>query len=291
MGKWILISLLGVGMLAGTQVDNVKRLCDGFVPENNLNIPVGTRFRGKDTGITEAQFNKIMDRMQSLYTAEVQTHGATYVINRNWTDGTVNAYAQQNGSSWEINMFGGLARYNGMTEDGMAAVACHETGHHLGGAPKYNGNDWAAVEGGADYYATLKCLKRYMDQDDNETIVAGLNPDPVGVQACEKQWSSRHDQLVCIRATQAGIVLGRVLQDLGGESQVNLNTPDPAVVTETDPNHPHAQCRLDTYFNGSLCTVAVTDLQSDTDPKPGSCWDANVSPIGLRPRCWYAPVP
>ena len=276
-------------MFAGARAESVKKLCSGFLPENNLQIPVGTSFRGQATGISEAQFNSILDRMASLYTAEIKSHGGKYVIDRRWTDATVNAYATQSGGTWTIEMFGGLARYKGMTEDGFAAVACHETGHHLGGAPKFSDMDWGTVEGGADYYATLKCLKRYMDADDNEKIVAGMSPDPVGVKACNDQWTNRHDVLVCIRATEAGIVLGRVLQSLGGEKDVHLDTPDPAVVAATDPDHPAAQCRLDTYFNGSLCTVPVSQLQSETDAKQGSCYDANLTPRGLRPRCWFKP--
>lgn len=289
MKKLIFTGVLSLSVFAGAQSEKLRSLCDGFVPENNIKIPVGATFRGKVTGITEAQFNSVLDRMAELYTVEVKGHGAKYMINRHWTDGTVNAYATQQGSEWQIDMFGGLARYNGMTEDGFAAVACHETGHHLGGAPKFADADWGTVEGGADYYTSLKCLRRYFDKDDNEKIIAGMKLDPVGVKTCEAQWVNRHDQVVCIRAVEAGIVLGRVLQDLGGEAAVHLDTPDKAVVSQTDEAHPAAQCRLDTYFNGSLCSVPVSQLQDNKDPKTGSCWDAKLTPHGLRPHCWFKP--
>jgi hypothetical protein len=38
-------------------------------------------------------------------------------------------------------MFGGLARHELVTDDGFMMVVCHETGHHLGGAPRYNGTE------------------------------------------------------------------------------------------------------------------------------------------------------
>jgi len=290
MKKWILLGLVVLGSVGAGSANHVKNLCLGFLPPNNLNIPVGHTFMGQPTGITLQEFNAIMDRMQEIYTDEIkQKFGANFVIKRKWNDGTVNAYAIQSGSEWSINMFGGLARYKGMTPDGFAAVACHETGHHIGGAPKYSDSEWAAVEGESDYYAMLKCLRRYFAYDNNEEIVARLNPDPAGVAACESQFTDRQDVLICIRGTEAGLVLGRVLQDLGGDAPIALNTPDKTVVSTMYEGHPPAQCRLDTYFNGSQCTVAVSEERSQTDYRPGSCYNANVTAHGLRPRCWFKP--
>jgi hypothetical protein len=290
MRKWIFLGLLSLSLVGAAKADHVQKLCSGFLPPNSLNIPVGASFMGSPTGITEAQFNSILDRIQSLYGDEIkQKFGAKFVINRNWTDGTVNAYATQSGSEWAISMFGGLARYKGMTEDGFAAVACHETGHHLGGAPKYADSDWAAVEGGADYYAMLKCLRRYFEHDDNEAILAARSLDQLGVSTCNSQFADHQAALICIRGTEAGIVLGSVLQDLGGESSISLGTPDSSVVTEVYEGHPHAQCRLDTYFNGALCPVAYSEEMSSTDYRQGSCHNAKVTPRGLRPLCWFKP--
>ena len=65
-----------------------------------------------------------------------------------------------------------------ITVDGMALVACHEMGHHMGGAPKIDGwygSSWATNEGGADYYGTLKCARRFFAGDDNASIVKTLD--------------------------------------------------------------------------------------------------------------------
>lgn len=290
MKKWILLSLVVLGSVGAVNANQVKDLCQGFVPPNNLDIPVGHTFMGQPTGITEAEFHAVLDRVQGLYTDDIQNKfGAKFVINRKWKDGTVNAYAVQSGKEWSINMFGGLARYRGMTADGFAAVACHEIGHHIGGAPKYSDSDWAAVEGESDYFAMLKCMRRYFGPDDNERILAAMKLDPLGVESCGNQFSDREEALYCIRGTEAGLVLGRVLADLGGERAIGLGTPDPKVVTEIYENHPAAQCRLDTYFNGALCTVAVAEERSQTDYRPGSCYNSAIDAHGLRPHCWFKP--
>ncbi len=131
---------------------------ESFLPPNNLQHRIGAK---DSAGITEAQFNAVMDRMQAVYGPIVASLGATMHIIRLWSYDTVNASAEEQGTTWILNMYGGLARDKSITQDGMALVACHEMGHHLGGAPKYGGgSDWAADEGEADYYANTKCLHR-----------------------------------------------------------------------------------------------------------------------------------
>ena len=135
-----------------------RTLCEGFLPPNDMKIPVGD-FRAK--GIQEEMFNSVLDRVQAVYGPIVAQHGGELVINRKWDDPTVNANAQRYGSRWIINMYGGLARHPAVTPEGFATVACHELGHHLGGFPKIWGlfGSWASNEGEADYFATLKCLR------------------------------------------------------------------------------------------------------------------------------------
>jgi len=77
------------------------------------------------------------------------------VIDKHWEDGTVNAYASENGNNDVISMFGGLARHPAITPDAFYLVACHEIGHHLGGAPKKGNTQWASNEGQADSVNTL----------------------------------------------------------------------------------------------------------------------------------------
>ena len=140
-----------LAMLGATQ--NQRVVCGGFMPKNNFNIPVGF----VDGGITEAQWTALFDKYEKIYAPIIESRGGKLILNRLWDDGTVNANASQTGNEWTINMFGGLARYPIMTLDGMALVICHETGHHMGGAPKYYDDpaEWATTEGGADYFAAV----------------------------------------------------------------------------------------------------------------------------------------
>jgi hypothetical protein len=83
--------------------------------------------------IDEKQFNQIIDVIVAHFAPLAKLHGAELVANKLWTDPTVNASAQQMGSKWIINMYGGLARREEITPDGFAHVDCHELGHQFGG--------------------------------------------------------------------------------------------------------------------------------------------------------------
>ena len=128
---------------------NGKTLCN-FAPVNNRKIPVGANGSG---GIDEAAFNRAIDRLKQIYTPIVKARGKKLNFKNLWKDSTVNSSAEQHGSEWVVNAYGGLARHPLMTEDGMMMVFCHEMGHHLGGAPLYSsifGSNWASVEGQSD---------------------------------------------------------------------------------------------------------------------------------------------
>jgi hypothetical protein len=120
-----------------------KVLCKGFMPENRMAIP--DDFADASTGITHDQFNAVAARINQMYAGEVASHGAQLKIMPMWSNATVNSNASEQGSTWIIRMFGGLARFHGMTPDAEAYVACHEMGHHLGGAPKFQGPNGAPI--------------------------------------------------------------------------------------------------------------------------------------------------
>lgn len=285
----------------------VQDLCEGFLPENDFKIPVGMKFAA-GSGLTEAEFNTVLDRIEKLNSPIVAQKGGTLVINRKWTDDTVNAYAQRFGTTWNINMFGGFARYPIVTPDAFAMVACHELGHHLGGAPKISsnplpipfpipipsGNDWATNEGGSDYYAGLKCMRLYFEGDDNAKIVGGMQIDAFAAKLCDQEFSKAEDRLICKRTSAASKVLGQMLKELTEKKAgnplppVEFNTPDQKQVSKMDDSHPAPQCRLDTYFAGAVCPVDRTVANSDTDAAQGACMEGS-SKVGVRPRCWYKP--
>lgn len=260
-----------------------------FLPENNLKIEIGSL---EDKGITQAQFNAVMDQAEALYKPVIAARGANLVLKRLWDNNTVNASAQQNGKDWVLNMYGGLARHATITQDGMALVVCHELGHHIGGAPKYDGNDWASNEGEADYFANLKCLRRMFASPAGQSFTRPKGGDEATARAgCEAAWKSSSDRALCTRAAMAGMSVTSLFRVLRNQTVLpKFDTPDPVVVTETQDGHPDTQCRLDTYYAGSLCTRSLNDALSETDPNVGTCSASSGHTVGLRPLCWYKPA-
>ncbi|MBP9680879.1 MAG: hypothetical protein KBD76_05705 [Bacteriovorax sp.] len=259
----------------------------GFMPENNLRI---SKFAKDTNGMTEEKFLSIVKRVSDVYAPIVKSKGATLSMINDWDDETVNAYANRVGKVWEVHMFGGLARHTLTTDDGFMLVVCHETGHHLGGAPRYGGgSDWATNEGQADYFGTLKCMRRVIENDDNVAIVSKMKIDAEATKQCEAVYKTESEVALCQRIAMAGKSLGMLLGSLGGSSKVNFDTPDKKVVRRTNDNHPAAQCRLDTYFSGSLCDKSYTEDVSDTSPIPGTCIKRDGYTAGVRPLCWYKP--
>jgi hypothetical protein len=275
----LLLSLLSIAYVNNRTY--TKTLCEGFLPENNLRIPVGDV---NALGIDQKTFDTVIDKAVSIYGPVIEAKGKKFVVNRRWDDATVNASAQQQGSNWIINMYGGLARHKLVTADGFAVVVCHELGHHLGGYPKVSGwgNAWATNEGGSDYWATLKCLRK-MGAFEGDAL------DPLAKEACANQYKDAAEQKACETGSMAGYSVSRLLGELGRSAEPKFGTPDPNVVSKTNDAHPAAQCRLDTYFQGALCAKSPSEDTSSTSPNPGACTAANGDTKGLRPLCWYKP--
>ncbi len=280
----LLLALLGVPRNS----HSARRTFIGtFLPPNDMRIPVGAI---DAKGITREQYDAVMDRVEALYASIVQARGAHLVINRLWDDPTVNASAEQRGSNWIINMYGGLARHETITQDGMALVACHELGHHIGGAPKYDGMDWASNEGESDYFANAKCLHRVFASPGTASFTRMATDNEVAATACAKSYAKPDDQKVCLRSAMAGYSVTSLFRALRREDKIpHFDTPDSAVVSETYDGHPGTQCRLDTYFQGSLCAKPYTTDMDNNNPAVGACVASQGYSVGLRPLCWYKP--
>jgi hypothetical protein len=287
MKNGILISALSMTMSLSSVFACDIHGKSGFMPENNLRI---SKFDKDTNGMTQERFESIIKRVSDAYAPIVATKGATLEMVNNWDDETVNAYANRNGDVWQVNMFGGLARHPLTTDDGFMLVVCHETGHHLGGAPKYGGGtDWAANEGQADYFGSLKCMKRILEKDDNIAVVAKMTVDAAATKSCQLIYKNEGEVALCQRIAMAGKSLGQLLGSLGGDKAISFTTPDKKIVKSTNDNHPAAQCRLDTYFSGSLCDKSFTEDVSETSPIPGTCIKRDGYKVGPRPLCWYKP--
>lgn len=166
------------------------------------------------TGISKTSYDRVMDRVERIYTPIFRAAGCEFVLHRSWSDGEVNAQAWKTAGKCHVEMFGGMARYPGMTANGLAMVAAHEVGHHLGGYPYYP-FDNMSDEGQSDYYAA-------------KTGMPTLG-------------------LAQINAARA---LADVLADLNGEPKTSLPGPPLPEVSRTYHGHPAAQCRRVTYDAG-----------------------------------------
>lgn len=240
-----------------------------FMPDNNLHL----QDKNQRPNITEDEFNSILDVIEQVYAPIFKKFGATFNLERDWEDSTVNAWADQAGSVWTVHMYGGMARRSEMNIAGFGLVACHEIGHHLAGVPRWSDSPWAANEGNSDYFANHVCAYKVFD-----ALPLPSDLSPFGVKKCDEAWQDQLSRERCYKALSGGQALGNLLGTLGGTGNPNFETPDPTVVTKTKDEHPKAQCRLDTYLAGSVCTLA---------------WDDAVIPkvenvvCDNRPRCWY----
>lgn len=264
---------------------------EGIVPDNNLYI---SPFAKNASDMTEERFNAIIDKAEAIYEPIIDGMNAKLSIARNWTDGTVNAYAQRSGRTWKVSMFGGLARHETITDDGFALVVCHEIGHHIGGAPKKASwfGSWASNEGQSDYWATSKCLRKIFRAEMEETkkVVASLNVPSVVVDTCAAQFSTEDDKLICQRAAMAGMSTAKLFQALRNSTTApDFETPDSNIRSRTDDNHPATQCRLDTYYQGALCNLDETQDVHQKDESVGVCYRKAGDTVGVRPLCWFKP--
>lgn len=260
----------------------------GFLPENSLRIPVGMKTNG---GLTEEQFNAVITKVERIYAPIIENLGSKLVVERLWENDRVNALAKRDAPKvWTVQMFGGLARHSTITPDGFALVLCHEIGHHIGGAPKKRSSlmPWVSSEGQSDYFATLKCLRRVFQFDNNAAVVKKLLVPSALTAAC-KNAHSREDVSVCIRSGMAGASVAALFAQEGRTKTASFTTPDAAQVSSNYDGHPDTQCRLDTFFQGAICEAGMNEDVSQSDETVGTCHGALNHDAGLRPRCWHKP--
>ena len=294
---FLTFGIQGVNAQAHGAGDREHKLCD-FAPENTLSRPEGLERAG---GISRADYDLAIDRIEKVYKDIVKKKGGELVINRMWSTTQVNSNATRQGSKWIINAFGGLARYEYMTFDGELMVLCHEMGHHMGGFPKYPGifgGSWASNEGQSDYFATMKCFRRIIENDNNEAILATMNVPNEVSRGCQLGFKTAKEIAICKRSAMTGKVLAEVLYHLGRSSSSSsepadapdFDTPSTAQVSTTNDKHPLAQCRLDTYFAGAVCGVSKDIDFGEREGLTGACNQERHAAFGFRPRCWYKPA-
>jgi hypothetical protein len=269
-------------------------------------LPRSHRLRAVDrvegtSGVTEAQFNQVIDFVLAQWKDVARVHGAELVAVKRWADPEVNASAEVRGNKWAVIMYGGLARRPEMTPDALMLAVCHELGHHFAGYAFYS--DWGSAEGESDYWATRVCARRIlMSSARNERFRSPNMPEQVK-GACDQVWRDPREQDLCYRLARAGYQLAKLLANAAGDTEPSFDRRDPNRVAETDPRHPAAQCRLDTYMAGALCPASF-DLKlipgknhpdgmnspgAEAEAEKYSCSQNRGDRIGIRPRCWFKP--
>ena len=288
------ISLLSIFMLGCSSGDSsapekgpfegnlkLKNEVCNFMPENDIKIPISAK---AINGVTEQVFNEVLNEIETVYAPIVAQNGARLVVQRLWQNNDFNAKAYRQGNNFVIEMYGGLARHPDVTRDAFLLVACHEVGHHLGGAPKYNGTDWASNEGQSDYFATMKCARKVFRRYPR-------TPQNIDIEAenrCKEHHSAQEKE-ICIRSAMGGLSLAKAMSRQSGGREPRLDLKDSRVVSSTQDSHPQPQCRLDTYFQGGLCETSDNTNFDDRNPNVGACTYAQSEDYGARPQCWFRP--
>ena len=264
--------------------------CDGGMAFNKrrLSIPVNSILAND---MTEQEFKKLLKDFESFFLPTIdRDYNSELIVIGSWASNAVNAFADQGPKKMMITIYGGLARHAQITQDGVTGALCHELGHHLGGYPKKTGNKWSSAEGQADYFATMKCLRRIWEKADNRAAVANLMIPSALRAECAKTYSTASSQALCQRMGMAALSVSLMLQDLDHDSITpKFETPDPLIVRNINYMHPFSQCRLDTFFQGAICPVSESiDFDNDDEVK-GACHAKLGDQRGLRPRCWFVP--
>lgn len=229
-----------------------------------------------NNGYPESRYNDILDTFISIYTPIIAQKGGTFHIQRDWSDGAVNAWAWRSGTEYHLEVPGGMSRYHLIIEEAFIMTICHELGHLIGGSPARNQE--ISYEGQSDYFAASHCMKRMM------MVIkpyAQLKPDSERDHHCG-------NNIVCHRTLAGARSVADYFASLDGNKTLSLINEDPTVVKQTNDKHPASQCRLDTMKRGYLCPVGFDDDVSYTDYRNGSC-HREFFPDYARPACWFKP--
>ncbi len=238
------------------------------------------------SNMTEADFDRALARIESTYQPYFRAKGQTLEIEKDWIDGTANAFADREGETFIVEVYGGLARHSLITEDAFLLFVCHELGHHIGGAPIPEGYDWPSFEGQSDYFAAAKCLKRVLDP---QNPLPASDVDPVLATKCSETFKAPADQRTCERVGMAGQSAAKFFHMIEKKGlPPSFATPDQTVVSKTRASHANSQCRLDTYLAGATCNSDLSLNPDVLDPSKNVCWQGR-EPVGFRPRCWFKP--
>lgn len=267
----------------------VMRLVSGRFNERRFGSVKGLTIKWPNQSeVTQESYNALIARVQNFYSPVFAKSGFQFKVESFWNSDDENAFAGFDSAKKlkTVVVNGGYARRKYMTDDAFLSVICHEVGHHLGGFPKKHFAPWASVEGQADYFSTLRCMKDILKNDPKNVFAEKLKLPKVIKDKCRAQYAADDEYQICLRSAQASLDYGKVLVEIdyrGMNMDVSLTTPSVETRQVIKWDHPSPQCRVDTKLNGALCNNL--GALSDTDEFLGTC----NSSLGVRPNCWYVP--
>lgn len=265
---------------------------ESFLKRPGLNSRlVGQKSSPSRNAITEKDFRSLIDRVRKVYDPVFAARGyeVEYLLYWDVEDGNAMTSEAKDKKKAFFLFAGGLLRSRYMTKDSFLFVACHEIGHHLGGFPKEKKNPWCSVEGQADYFANLRCMKEIFKGDPENKKARKLSLPRAIREKCRRMYSDEESINICLRSTKAGEDAMRFLQakQSGKDADASLLNRVLPPAEETIQRYPDHACRAETAFQGAICD-RVGEL-SDTDETVGTCHLKNGDSMGLRPACWFKP--
>lgn len=244
-----------------------------------------------ENSLTEKDFRELIDRVRKVYDPVFAARGyeVEYLLYWDVEEGNAMTSEAKDKKKAFFLFSGGLLRARYMTKDGFLFAACHEIGHHLGGFPKEKELPWCSVEGQADYFANLRCMKDLLKGDPENARAREIKLPRNIRKKCEKMFADAESVNICLRSTKAGEDAFRFLQakETGKDADKSLFNQILTPVDETILRYPDYACRAMSAHRGALCNRSG-DL-SDTDETMGLCHKKNGDRAGMRPSCWFKP--
>ncbi len=298
MKSFVLKLVFGLGFLFQFSSAHAKFIDDKDIVMSEMSLGPAQ--------ISESDFNQIIQKIQSAFTADVARFGGNLAIKGDWKNEKPNAYANQLFGAWNIQITGGLARRPELTTDGMSLILCHEMGHHLGGFAYIKQVNpiqakGIAAEGQADYFATQHCSRVIWGSESQENAAFRKTASTEILDSCNSVWTDTPSQDLCYRTLVATESVIKTMAGIKNKPMAHFSTPDQSQVTTTFTDHPDTQCRMDTSYQGALCaaafnpniipgkTVASGPFSADAEKEAAavSCTHYSNYKIGLRPACWF----
>jgi hypothetical protein len=286
---FILLASVIIGFFHGSWIQ-AEPVDPGCFPDQRSQFFAFSTFAPPEI-ISPADRDVVFQKLDDIFHDEITAQGGLLNI-KETDDMSFGAFAYREiPNVFVVDMYKGVRYHRLITLDVYAFIACHEIGHHLGGPPLKRTSTWGSVEGQADYYATLKCMRRYYANSSVNVSVNGTDVPLHIVDQCYRSFPTVAEAHACIHTLRTASELALILNELsGGPGPLpSLFSHDSSVVGTTNEWHPRAQCRLDTYANGALCEVPWQEPINRSSGDGGLCGNLRHREFG-RPLCWYAAI-